>query len=53
MAMARSFRDLRTSQEVAAKLNAMINRADDVCKNAPDHDYLHEGPGSYQTDDDP
>jgi four helix bundle protein len=38
--------------EVAAKLNAMINRADDFCKNAPDHDYFHEEPGRYHAGDD-
>jgi four helix bundle protein len=37
--------------EVAAKLNAMINRADDFCKNAPDHNYLHERSEGYQTGD--
>lgn len=35
-------------REVAAKLSAMINRADDFCKNAPGHNYLHEGPGTYR-----
>jgi four helix bundle protein len=34
-------------QEVGAMLTAMINRADDFCKNAPDHQYLHEEPETY------
>ena len=37
-------------REIAAKLNAMINRADDFCKNEPDHNYFHEEPGKYETD---
>jgi len=40
--------------EVAAKLNAMIDKADDFCKNAPDHNYFQEEPAEYQAgDDDP
>ncbi|MBU1692757.1 MAG: four helix bundle protein [Verrucomicrobia bacterium] len=34
-------------QEVGAMLMAMINRADDFCKNAPDHQYLREEPETY------
>ena len=38
-------------REIAAKLSAMINRADDFCKNAPDHSYLQEELGTYLADD--
>ena len=38
-------------REIAAKLSAMISRADDFCKNAPDHSYLQEEPGTYHVGD--
>ena len=37
-------------REVAAKLNATINRADGFCKNARDHSYFREEPGRYEND---
>ena len=39
-------------REIGAKLSAKISRADDFCKNAPDHDYLRDQPGTYHVDDD-
>jgi len=39
-------------REVAAKLNAMINKAGDFCKNAPDHNYLQEEPATYEVSTD-
>ena len=37
----------RLYQAIGGKLAAMINRADDFCKNASDHSYVHEARVSY------
>lgn len=38
-------------QQIGAKLSAMINRADDFCKNPSDHSYLREEAVAYETGD--
>ena len=38
-------------RQIGAKLSAMINRADDFCKNASDHNYLREDAAPYETGD--
>jgi four helix bundle protein len=38
----------RTWQEVGGMLAAMINRADDFCKNAPDHRFVKEELAVYE-----
>jgi len=34
-------------RQIGAKLSAMINRADDFCKNPSDHNYLREEVAAY------
>jgi four helix bundle protein len=36
-------------QHVGGMLTNMMNRADDFCKNAPDHPYVREGGVEYDT----
>lgn len=41
----------RLYQGIGGMLAAMINRADDFCKNAPDHSYVQEQDPTYSADD--
>jgi four helix bundle protein len=41
----------RLYQEIGGMLVAMINRADDFCKNAPDHSYVQDDYAIYNADD--
>lgn len=41
----------RLYQEIGGKLAAMINRADDFCKNAPSHSYMREDCVTYDIEE--
>jgi four helix bundle protein len=36
---------------VGAKLSAMINKADDFCKNPPHHNYMRDAEGEYEIEE--